>query len=74
MKKQARIVGSMLRSRSRDEKAAIVARFRQEILPGFDAGKLSVAVDSAFPPERAADAFQRMRDNNNIGKLVIDWR
>ncbi len=74
MRKQARIVGSMLRSRSREEKAALVARFRQEILPGFDAGKLRVSVESAFPPERAADAFQRMRDNQNVGKLVIDWR
>jgi putative PIG3 family NAD(P)H quinone oxidoreductase len=74
MKKQARIVGSMLRSRSRDEKAAIVGRFRKEILPGFDAGKLSVSVDTVFPPERAAEAFQRMRDNKNVGKLLIDWR
>ncbi len=74
MRKQARIVGSMLRSRSREEKAALVARFRQEVLPGFDAGTLSASVDSAFPPERAAEAFQRMRDNQNVGKLVIDWR
>ena len=73
MKKRARIVGSTLRSRSRDEKAAIVARFRQEILPGFAAGALGVIVDSVFPPERAAEAFQRMRENRNVGKIVIDW-
>jgi hypothetical protein len=27
-----------------------------------------------FPPERAADAFQRMRENKNTGKLLLDWR
>jgi NADPH:quinone reductase-like Zn-dependent oxidoreductase len=73
MKKRARIVGSTLRSRSREEKAAIVARFRREILPGFAAGRLGVTVDSVFPPERAAEAFQRMRENRNVGKIVIDW-
>ena len=72
-KKRARVVGSMLRSRSREEKAALVARFQREILPGFDDGKLRVVVDSVFPPERAAEAFQRMRDNRNVGKIVIDW-
>jgi len=74
MKRRGRIVGSTLRSRSRPEKAAIVARFRAEILPGFASGQLSVTVDSVFPPERAAEAFQRMREDKNIGKMVIDWR
>jgi len=73
MAKRARVIGSTLRSRSRAEKAPIVARFVDTILPGFDAGRLSVAVDSVFPPDRAAEAFERMRKNENAGKIVIDW-
>jgi len=75
MRKRARLVGSTLRSRSRAEKAAIVARFREELLSSFDAGKggLRVTVDSAFPPARAAEAFQRLRENRNVGKIVIAW-
>jgi putative PIG3 family NAD(P)H quinone oxidoreductase len=73
MKKRARLVGSTLRARSRAEKATLVARFRQDILPAFDAGALRVTVDSVFPAERAAEAFQRMRDNRNIGKILIGW-
>jgi putative PIG3 family NAD(P)H quinone oxidoreductase len=73
MKKRGRLVGSTLRSRSREEKAAIVARFREEILPGFDAGALSVPVDSIYPPSRAAEAFMRMKRNENTGKILIDW-
>jgi putative PIG3 family NAD(P)H quinone oxidoreductase len=73
MKKRARLAGSTLRSRSRAEKAALVARFRQEILPGFEAGPLHVPVDSVFPPTRAAEAFQRMRENRNVGKILIAW-
>lgn len=74
MKKRGRIVGSTLRSRSRSEKAAIVARFREEVQPGFAAGTLRVPVDSVFPVERAAEAFQRMRENRNVGKVLIGWR
>ena len=73
MKKRARVIGSTLRSRSRAEKAALVARFRDEILPGFADGKLTVIADSVFPVERAAEAFQRMRENRNVGKVLISW-
>jgi NADPH:quinone reductase-like Zn-dependent oxidoreductase len=74
MKKRARIVGSTLRARSRAEKAAIVTRFKDEILPAFSSGVLRVIVDSVFPVERAGEAFQRMRENRNVGKILIAWR
>jgi len=77
MRKRARLVGSTLRSRPREEKAALVARFRREMLPAFESGRgtkrLSVTIDSVFVPERAAEAFQRMRENKNVGKIVIEW-
>jgi putative PIG3 family NAD(P)H quinone oxidoreductase len=74
MKKRGRIVGSTLRARSRAEKAAIVSRFKDEILPGFASGTLRVVVDAVFPVARAAEAFQRMRENRNVGKILIAWR
>jgi putative PIG3 family NAD(P)H quinone oxidoreductase len=73
MRKRARVLGSTLRARSRAEKSAIVARFRSEILPAFAAGGLRVPVDSVFPVDRAAEAFQRMRENRNVGKILIAW-
>jgi len=74
MRKRARLIGSVLRARSRAEKAALVRRFCGEILPAFQTGALRVMVDSVLPPTRAADAFQRLRDNRNAGKVLIDWR
>ncbi|MGH7548667.1 MAG: NAD(P)H-quinone oxidoreductase [Gemmatimonadales bacterium] len=74
LKKRARLIGSTLRSRDREEKAALVARFRQEVLPAFDTGVLGVAVDSVIRPARAVEAFQRMRENRNTGKILLDWR
>ncbi len=72
--KRGRLIGSTLRSRPRPEKAHLVERFRREILPAFDAGALSIPVDSVWKAERAADAFERMRGNRNAGKILIDWR
>jgi putative PIG3 family NAD(P)H quinone oxidoreductase len=73
MGKRGRIIGSMLRARTRDDKARIVGRFRSEVLPGFESGALRVTIDSTFPPERAAEAFERMRESRNVGKILIDW-
>ena len=73
MRKRASLIGSTLRARSRAEKARLVSRFRTEVLPGFDDGRLGVAVDAVYPPARAGEALQRMRDNRSIGKLLIDW-
>jgi NADPH2:quinone reductase len=73
MRKRAAVVGSMLRARSRAEKAPLVSRFRAEVLPGFDDGRLGVVVDAVYAPARAGDAFRRMRDNQNVGKLLISW-
>ena len=73
MGRRGRIIGSTLRSRSREEKARLVARFRADALPGFDAGALRVVVDSVYPAANASDAFVRMRENRNVGKILLDW-
>ena len=74
MSKHAAIIGSTLRGRSRAEKAELVARFRERMLPAFADGRLRVVVDLVYPPAQAAAAFQRMRDNANVGKILINWR
>src|SRR5947208_876393 len=73
MRKRARLLGSTLRARSRAEKGAIVARFKREILAAFASDELRVPVDTVFPVDRAAEAFQRMRENRNVGKILIAW-
>ncbi len=73
LRKRAVVRGSMLRDRSRAEKAAHEARFRTEIMRSFESGDLHPCVDAVLPAARAADAFERMRANANTGKLVLDW-
>ncbi len=74
MKKRVRLIGSTLRARSREEKARLVADFRARVLPAFGMqGRLSPVIDRVFAPEESAQAFERMRDNRNVGKLLIRW-
>lgn len=73
MKKRARVIGSTLRARGRKEKARLVSRFRDELLHAFDREELRVTVDTILPVDRAAEAFQRLKDNSNVGKVLIRW-
>ena len=74
MRKRGRLMGSMLRSRSPEEKAGLVARFQAELLQAFDTGGLRITVDTIEPASRAAAALQRMHDNLNVGKILLRWR
>jgi len=73
MRKRACLAGSTLRSRPRAEKARLVAGFRSDVWPGFESGALAPDVDARYPPERAGEAFDRLRENRNTGKVLIDW-
>jgi len=73
MARRARLIGSVLRGRSRAEKAVLIERFSTEILPAFDEGRLRVPIDAVYSAEQAAAGFTRMRENRNVGKIVIDW-
>ena len=44
-----------------------------EVLVAFDQGRLRVSIDSVHAPEEASEAFTRMRESRNTGKILIDW-
>lgn len=71
LKKNIRIIGSTLRSKSILEKIRLVAGFKAEILPHFDTGRLKPVLDSIFPMDRVEEAHQRMITNQNAGKIVL---
>ncbi len=67
MRKRGRIHGSMLRSRTREEKADVVRRLGE-----FIAGReLTVPVEEAFPLDRAQEAYERFKAGGKFGKIVI---
>jgi putative PIG3 family NAD(P)H quinone oxidoreductase len=73
MRKRARIIGSVLRSRSAAEKAGLVAGFVGRFFHSFDTGDLKPIVDSVFPFERAEEAHALMKSSSHIGKIVLSF-
>ena len=72
MQKRLRIIGSVLRSRSVAEKAALIHGFREKFLPDFESRKLLPVVHEVFPLAEVARAHDVMRASEHVGKLVIE--
>jgi NADPH2:quinone reductase len=71
MGRRARLLGTVLRARPLEEKAAAVQAFGHEVVPFLADGRARPIVDSVFPAERAADAFDRMQQAGKFGKVLL---
>lgn len=71
LRNRLRIEGTVLRSRSDAEKAAVVRSVREQVLPHFAEGRLRPMVDRVFRFDEVADAHRVMEENANFGKLVV---
>ena len=72
--RRLRIEGTVLRSRSDDEKADLIRSFRERVLPAFETGALRPVVDRVYGFEQVADAHRRMEANESFGKIVVEVR
>jgi NADPH:quinone reductase-like Zn-dependent oxidoreductase len=72
MARRARIHGSLMRSRSLEDKADAARRVERAVLPGFASGDLSVPVAAAFPLDAVADAYARFAAGAKLGKIVLE--
>ncbi len=73
MQKRASLRGTMLRSRSHDEKAAATSAFAAFALSRFEAGQLQPVIDRMLPMEAAAEAHRLVASNDVFGKVVLRW-
>jgi NADPH:quinone reductase-like Zn-dependent oxidoreductase len=71
MGNRGRIHGSNLRYRSADEKAEVVDRLREQVLPLLAAGRATVPVDATYPLAEAQDAYEAFARRGKFGKLVL---
>lgn len=69
--KSLRIIGSRLRPRPLSEKIEITRRFKEEVWPLLVSGTVEPIIDSVFPLEQAGDAHEYVRQNRNIGKVIL---
>ncbi len=71
MGRRGRILASTIRSRSRDEKAGLVAALGARVVPALAAGRLVVPVLGTFPLREAAAAYERFAAGGKLGKVVL---
>lgn len=69
--RRLRIVGSVLRPRSRAEKARLVSDFNAFALPLLKEGRLRPIVDRVVPFERAPEAYKALERGGVFGKIIL---
>ncbi len=70
LSKRQQIIGSTLRARSKEEKAAIVASFVSRFGDDLRAGRIRPVIDRVFPLAEAAEAHRAMKAGH-FGKIGL---
>jgi NADPH:quinone reductase-like Zn-dependent oxidoreductase len=73
MGKRASVMGTMLRARPLEEKAAAVQAFAHQVVPLLASGRVRPLVDRVFPADRAADAFDHLAAPGKFGKVLLQF-
>lgn len=71
--KRAGITGTVLRSRSLEEKATLAQDFIQHVLPLFASKRLVPVVDRVMPMDAIGEAHTYVEDNQSFGKVIMRW-
>ena len=72
MQKRLQLTGTVLRPRSRAEKAAATAAFARDVVPHLASGAIVPALDAVVPLDDATAAYDRMASDSTFGKLILD--
>ena len=72
LQKRLTLIGTVLRSRSIEEKIALAEIFISRITPKFEDGSYKPVIDTKYPFQRIGEAHTYMESNKNIGKIVIE--
>ena len=73
LSKRLKIIGTILRSRSTEEKAKATREFVTEVLPFVAAGVIKPNLDEVFPVEAAREAHEYLESNRSFGKVVLEF-
>jgi NADPH2:quinone reductase len=71
--KRAKIIGTTLRMRSLEEKAAATDAFISDVIPLLERGKVRPNVDRVFPASDIQEAHRYLESNESFGKVVIEF-
>jgi NADPH:quinone reductase-like Zn-dependent oxidoreductase len=72
MGKRASLMGTVLRARSMEDKAAAVQAFAHSVIPHLAAGRLRPVIDRVFPVAEAAAALDHLAAPGKLGKVLLE--
>jgi putative PIG3 family NAD(P)H quinone oxidoreductase len=67
------LIGSTLRARPVDEKAAIVSAFQARFGPALERGEIRPIIDRVLPVDQAGEAHRAIKASEHFGKIVLRW-
>eukprot|EP00486_Rosalina_sp_Unknown_P002759 CAMPEP_0201577584 /NCGR_PEP_ID=MMETSP0190_2-20130828/24031_1 /ASSEMBLY_ACC=CAM_ASM_000263 /TAXON_ID=37353 /ORGANISM="Rosalina sp." /LENGTH=382 /DNA_ID=CAMNT_0048009763 /DNA_START=121 /DNA_END=1269 /DNA_ORIENTATION=+ len=74
LRKRISIIGTTLRSRSKEYKSELIADFTKRIVNPLVATKrIAPIVSRVFEMKNANEAHEFVRSNKNIGKVILSW-
>jgi putative PIG3 family NAD(P)H quinone oxidoreductase len=73
MSKRLKIIGTVLRSRSTQEKAEATRKFAEEVVPLFESRALKPNIDKIFKIEEIRTAHEYLESNASFGKIVLEF-
>ncbi len=71
MLKRLTVTGSTLRTRTPEQKGAIVRGVQETVWPLFESGRIAPVIDSVMPLAEAGDAQRRIESSAHIGKIIL---
>jgi putative PIG3 family NAD(P)H quinone oxidoreductase len=71
MSRRATVTGTLLRPRSIESKAEVVAQTVEHVWPMIAAGQVRPIVHATFPLAEVAQAHQVLEDSSHIGKVLL---
>lgn len=78
LRKRLEIIGTVMRTRSLEERTSLVREFGQRMLPLFEprteqGAALRPVLERTYPMTQLADAHRALEDNATFGKIVAVW-
>lgn len=71
--KRLRLIGSVLRSQSDEEKAFLAHAFTEQVVPLLQSGRVHPVVDRVFSIRDVEEAHRYLQEDRHFGKIVLSW-
>ncbi|NOJ61667.1 zinc-binding dehydrogenase [Arthrobacter sp. 260] len=73
MSRRGRLLASVLRARSSEDKAIVVRAFERRMLPHLASGEVRPVIDRVFAADDVAAAFNHVECGIKRGKVLLDF-